>query len=185
MELLQPNFQKKVPTPKSITPSTPKMSMYDRARAIIKEKKQRAKESKPSSPVIIESPPSHSSPSSSPSQSSVPVSPVTLTLTHMNINFAPADVTSREHVPVSVESPPEVKDQTPVMPSINEIESYPPSKERSAHIRHDVFCAPSSPQGDWPPEGVHAGEEISSGHDPPESPLNYDPDEQLSGEFDY
>ena len=108
----------------------------------------------------------------------------------MNIfNFAPADVTSHEHVPVSVEYPPEVKDnQIPGyvrVTSINEIESYPPSKERSAHIRHDVFCAPSSPQGDWPPEGVHAGEEISSGHDPPESPLNYDPDEQLSGEFDY
>ncbi|MFO0001589.1 MAG: hypothetical protein ACK559_10685, partial [bacterium] len=76
----------------------------------------------------------------------------------------------------------------PVMPSINEIESYSSSEEGSAkdlHIRHDVFCASSSPQGDWPPEGVHAGEEISSGHDPPESPLNYDPDEQLSGEFDH
>jgi hypothetical protein len=105
----------------------------------------------------------------------------------MNIfNFAPADITSREHVPVSVESPPEVKEVLiPVMPSINEIESYPSSKERSAHIRHDVFCAPSGPQGDWPPEGAHVGEEISSGHDPPESPPNYDPDEQLSGEFDY
>jgi hypothetical protein len=64
----------------------------------------------------------------------------------------------------------------------------PSSEEGSAkdlHIRHDVFCAPRSPQGDWPPEGAQVGEEISSGHDPPESPLNYDPDEQLSGEFDY
>ena len=102
----------------------------------------------------------------------------------MNLNFALADVTSHEHV--SVSATPEVKD--PVMPSTNEIESYSSSEEGSAkdlHIGHDVFCAPSSPQGDWPPEGVHAGEEISSGHDPPESPLNYDPDEQLSGEFDY
>lgn len=74
------------------------------------------------------------------------------------------------------------------MPPTNGIESYTSSEEESArneYIRRDVYCDVDDPQDDIPPEGARDGEEFLSGHDPPESPLNYDPDEQLSGEFDY
>ena len=109
------------------------------------------------------------------------------------IPVAHADLASREHPSVPApEYPPEVEDvPTPnyiLLPQPEENERKIPAEEIKFErpiIRHAVSHVTTSQFDGLPPEGSHTSVRIDSGHDPPEPLLNYYPDEQLSGEFDY